>query len=356
MSTFISENNFYFVFLTNFQVSFYKLKETVIGFEKVKIDINELFDKKVKLRPAKSSNLIQNLLLENLDKVINNDMFKPWFNSNLDSIESISFLVAQKIIKTHYIDDFEKQIDILSKTIEIKQKTISKISEDLFAFLVDVNFNKWDSLNNLINFKYSENNFLFNKKWEPEKYIPSFYQKLNELNSYRNRIENKNWEKSEYIDNTRIVKEQFEFFKNEFEKNIYPINVTQIENYPNYEKWLREVKLIIEGNLCDHKISLLGRFRIKIEKQLKIKAEREKTELMIGKLLGLFKPNNELKELKKIVEDWLNKAHHDADDFYKQKINEFTLSKIEKLENKIDELLSKLVLITNKNNKNKEKK
>ncbi|MCT4469928.1 hypothetical protein [Mycoplasma sp. HS2188] len=348
------------VYLSDFVVNFYNTKARVIGFDQQETTIAKLLNNKVNFEPEKMSTFTVRLLIENLEAIVGMEGFKDWLFANIDVIESLPFSDVKKIISEHYIDDSEELITILGKIDELRKGNITQISDDLYNFLHSIQFTEWESLNNLIGFKYSENNYLFNGKWKPEQYISDFYQKLRDLNLYRKTIENQDFDKQEYEQNLEQIKDKFEDYIVKFVKNIDPIDPSQIAEYKQYNKLLKDVKSINEGNLFEYKLGLLRNMRVNLEVKLKKKIKQQQSididdKAMINEMLNLHNPTAELKKLKSIVSDVLNKAHHDHDNSFKNKVNKMSLFEIENMQKEIDNHLQKLVLkpkeITSKKDK-----
>ncbi|MBU4692903.1 hypothetical protein KQ876_01610 [Mycoplasma sp. CSL7491-lung] len=343
-----SDKNIFYIYLNKFEISFYDLKDNVIGFVKEEVDIDQLFSssKNIKLENRKYSSFAVNLLMENMSKIIDIPNFNDWFITNLSQINKIDYTQAKDMINKIPLIKSTDILEILSKTNEFKTKEFNAISVDLFDLLVDNGFNEWNKLNDKINFKYDGNNYLFAKKWNKEEEIDKFYEKLKEITRYKNSLENKQFDEQEYNENIEILENNYEKFYENLAIEINPIKTIQIIGYVIFEKNIKDIKKILNGSIFNHKIYLLRDIRVKLERELGLDG---KIFQRLSDALSQYENSDELKYIKKITNELLHPASHNTETKeFKNKINNLTLDEIRDIENNVIEASRNLKIVIKK--------
>ncbi|MBN4083280.1 hypothetical protein JXZ92_00390 [Mycoplasma sp. CSL10137] len=343
-----SDKNMFYIYLSEFEINFYDLKDNVIGFVKESVDIDQLFSssKNITLENRKYSSFVVKLLMQNMNKIIDNPNFNDWFLTNLSLIDKLDYNHAKNMInKIPYIKSTDI-LEILSKTNEYKTKDFNAFSTNLYDLLVDNGFNEWNKLNEKINFKYDGNKYLFGKKWDIEKYIEEFYTKSDEIYKYKVSLENKHFNEQEYNENNNILEDDYIKFYENLTIKIYPVKTSQIIGYTSFEKNIKDIKEILKGSIFELKISLLRYIRVELEKELGLDG---KIFQSLSETLSQYKNTNELKYIKKIISELLNPASHNTETKeFKNKINNLTLDEIRDIENNVIEASRNLKIVIKK--------
>ncbi|MBU4691109.1 hypothetical protein [Mycoplasma zalophi] len=337
----IKNEETFLVNLSKFQIKFYKFSKEIEAFSKQIIDLEKLFkEQEINLEDKEYDSFIVEMLFKNCQRIIKNKNFSYWFNKNFKKINLINYSQAKEIIAV-LNDNSNKIMDILLKTPEFKAKNIQNISQDLFTFLNEMHFSDWGTLNDKLKFKYDQNSYLFDKKWKPETTIELFYQKLEELEKFKSNIEDIDLSKEEYLNKANNLDELQKFF-NSFIENISPIKKDQITGYQLFNKYLLDIKKILDNSSREYKKSELHKMRIEIEKKVGLKGEDK--HINLSKKLEEFTDKKAVSELQKIIKEYLNPASHASSENkeFKQKIDNLNFQGLEELQKNIEELLKKL--------------